>query len=107
MLQLMCDHKVFVYLFKSSFMPLNVVFAEIYTEEIDFLKAEIDFLLNVTCFFENCTMEIDFLLHEIDFLLAECGFLLTYLSTSFTHHRSSLLILITYLTSFKMVMFNI
>src|SRR4051812_912579 len=41
----MCDHKVFVYLFKSSFMPLNAVFVEIYTEEIDFLKAEIDFHL--------------------------------------------------------------
>src|SRR3954463_658568 len=47
----MFDHKVFVYLFKSSFMPLNAVFAGFYTEEIDFLKAEIDFLLNVTCFF--------------------------------------------------------
>src|SRR3954466_3368013 len=71
----MCDHKVFVCLFKSSFMPLNAVFAGFCTEEIDFLKAEIDFLLNVTCFSENCTMEIDFPLPEIDFLLAECGFL--------------------------------
>src|SRR3954465_1587320 len=75
----MFDHKVFVYLFKSSFMPLNVVFAGFYTEEIDFLKAEIDFLLNVTCFFENCTMEIDFPLHEIDFLLAECGFFASFM----------------------------